>query len=273
LRELRLHVKNHLKKSWPLPKTHPYICPECFYEAATYLSLFKHVGTTHGAELKGYYNRMMFQRQQKMLQQQNHLEMPSNASLQIRANYKQPKTFTISAPQVPDKPKITISDQLHKLFGDIENCETFEEMDQDQDDSTKELEANIHPPQHVSCHLNHQKQTVPHQWLCGGKLLLLDDPKHENNIKLFQNQWIRGQPVLACKSAELLDKKLWHPEAFLKDFGHLKHDLVNCLTGKTVPKASLHTFWKGFQSIGDRLKDQNGMPMILKLKDWPPTEV
>ena len=97
----------------------------------------------------------------------------------------------------------------------------------------------------MSCHLNHQKQTVPHQWLCGGKLLLLDDPKHENNIKLFQNQWIRGQPVLACKSAELLDKKLWHPEAFLKDFGHLKHDLVNCLTGKTVPKASLHTFWKG----------------------------
>ena len=86
---------------------------------------------------------MMFQRQQKMLQQQNHLEIPSNASLQIRANYKQPKTFTISAPQVPDKPKITISDQLHKLFGDIENCETFEEMDQDQDDSTKELGMNI----------------------------------------------------------------------------------------------------------------------------------
>ena len=182
LRELRLHVKNHLKKSWPLPKTHPYICPECFYEAATYLSLFKHVGTTHGAELKskcnyvgffekktfeikvflpcffytlcieiiclftfsiGYYNRMMFQRQQKMLQQQNHLEIPSNASLQIRANYKQPKTFTISAPQVPDKPKITISDELHKLFGDIENCETFEEMDQDQDDGTKELGMNI----------------------------------------------------------------------------------------------------------------------------------
>ena len=55
LRELRIHVKNHLKKSWPLPKTHPYICPECFYEAATYLSLFKHVGTTHGAELKGIF--------------------------------------------------------------------------------------------------------------------------------------------------------------------------------------------------------------------------
>ena len=60
LRELRLHVKNHLKKSWPLPKTHPYICPECFYEAATYLSLFKHVGTTHGAELKSKCNYVGF---------------------------------------------------------------------------------------------------------------------------------------------------------------------------------------------------------------------
>ena len=60
LRELRLHVKNHLKKSWPLPKTHPYICPECFYEAATYLSLFKHVGTTHGAELKSKCNYVVF---------------------------------------------------------------------------------------------------------------------------------------------------------------------------------------------------------------------
>lgn len=85
---------------------------------------------------------MMFQRQQKMLQQQNHLELP-NASLQIRANYKQPKTFTISSPQVPDKPKITISDQLHKLFGDIEISETVEEMDHDQDDSTKVLGMNI----------------------------------------------------------------------------------------------------------------------------------
>jgi hypothetical protein len=41
-----------------------------------------------------------------------------------------------------------------------------------------------------------------------------------------------------------LDRKLWHPHAFLKDFGHLKHDLINCLTGKVVPKASLVKFWK-----------------------------
>ena len=100
----------------------------------------------------------------------------------------------------------------------------------------------------------------------------MEEPKHEMNIKLFQEQWIRGQPVVVCNSAELLTKRLWHPQAFLKDFGHLKHDLVNCLTGKTIPKASLKDFWMGFQYLRKRLKDLDGTPMLLKLKDWPPTE-
>ena len=70
----------------------------------------------------------------------------------------------------------------------------------------------------------------------------------------------------------MINKHLWHPQAFLKDFGHLKHDLVNCLTGKTIPKASLKDFWNGFQTIKMRLKDSEDTPMLLKLKDWPPTE-
>ena len=27
---------------------------------------------------------------------------------------------------------------------------------------------------------------VPHRWLCNGKLLVLEDPKHSKNIELFQ---------------------------------------------------------------------------------------
>ena len=27
---------------------------------------------------------------------------------------------------------------------------------------------------------------VPHHWICGGKLLVLGDPKHPGNLKLFQ---------------------------------------------------------------------------------------
>lgn len=41
---------------------------------------------------------------------------------------------------------------------------------------------------------------------------------------------------------------------------------------KYVPKASLKNFWEGFEEVGKRLADANGTPMLLKLKDWPPTE-
>jgi len=63
-------------------------------------------------------------------------------------------------------------------------------------------------------------------------------------FSLFHDHWSRGQPVLISNSARHLNQNLWHPKAFLKDFGHLKHDLVNCLSGKTVPKAPLDKFWK-----------------------------
>ncbi len=34
---------------------------------------------------------------------------------------------------------------------------------------------------------------IPHNWFCGGKLLVLHDPKNTENIHIFQEQWIRGQ--------------------------------------------------------------------------------
>ena len=116
-----------------------------------------------------------------------------------------------------------------------------------------------------------QNTNAPHKWLCDGRLLLLLDPLHTKNIDLFKSQWRLGQPVLIANSSSHLNEKLWHPKAFLRDFGHLRHDLVNCLTGQTVPKAPLHEFWRGFSSIKDRLKDADDIPMLLKLKDWPPT--
>ena len=111
----------------------------------------------------------------------------------------------------------------------------------------------------------------PHKWLCDGRLLLLLDPIHPKNIDLFKSQWRLGQPILIANSSEYLNKNLWHPKAFLRDFGHLRHDLINCLTGQTVPKVPLQKFWQGFSSMKDRLKDSNDTPMLLKLKDWPPS--
>jgi len=114
-------------------------------------------------------------------------------------------------------------------------------------------------------------------------------------FRLFHSQWLRGQPVLVSNSSKRLDMKLWHPRAFLNDFGHLHHDLINCLSGKLVPQASLKKFWEesddsfmenyflnewmniclilqGFEDTKHRFKDFRGAPMLLKLKDWPPSE-
>ena len=126
---------------------------------------------------------------------------------------------------------------------------------------------------HMISDIKHKDGALaPHIWLCEGRLLLLLDPLHPNNMELFKKQWGLGQPILIANSSRYLNKKLWHPDAFLKDFGHLRHDLINCLTGQIVPKAYLHKFWKGFSWIKHRLRDVTGTPMLMKLKDWPPTE-
>lgn len=73
--------------------------------------------------------------------------------------------------------------------------------------------------------------------------------------------------VLKC-----LDKDLWHPDSFIKDFGDQKNDLVNCINGNIVPNQSMKRFWEGFEHLSKRLKDDKGGTMLLKLKDWPPGE-
>merc|ERR1719278_1040417 len=73
---------------------------------------------------------------------------------------------------------------------------------------------------------------TPHAWLCEGRLLQLQDAIDPGNLTLFQQQWDRGQPVLISNSNERMNHRLWHPRAFAKDFGHIRSDLVNTLTGK-----------------------------------------
>ncbi|XP_051173080.1 probable JmjC domain-containing histone demethylation protein 2C isoform X3 [Leptopilina boulardi] len=113
---------------------------------------------------------------------------------------------------------------------------------------------------------------VPHAWLCDGKLLRLNDPNNPNNYRIFQDQWKRGQPVIVSDVAKALDKDLWHPDSFGRDFGDEKNDLVNCMTGNLVPNQPMRKFWEGFETFSKRLKDDRGNPMLLKLKDWPPGE-
>ncbi|XP_044761526.1 lysine-specific demethylase 3B isoform X2 [Coccinella septempunctata] len=113
---------------------------------------------------------------------------------------------------------------------------------------------------------------VPHSWLCDGKLLRLIDPTHKENYKIFQDQWKRGQPVIVSDVDRLLNKDLWNPDSFARDFGEDKNDLINCMTGNLVPNQPMKKFWEGFDHFEKRLKDDRGNPMLLKLKDWPPGE-
>ena len=78
---------------------------------------------------------------------------------------------------------------------------------------------------------------VPHRWVCDGKLLILEDPAHSGNIDLFQETWIRGQPVIVANVK--LDQTLWSPQEFSRRFGHIRHDIVNTKTNKVIPKVGL----------------------------------
>ena len=54
---------------------------------------------------------------------------------------------------------------------------------------------------------------------------------------------------------------LWHPEAFCREFGHVKHDIVNTKTGKSIPNVPLKIFWDGFENLSARMVDENGLPI------------
>ncbi|CAL8107047.1 unnamed protein product [Orchesella dallaii] len=111
---------------------------------------------------------------------------------------------------------------------------------------------------------------VNHFWLCSGFLLRLMEPTNPGNLQLFQEQWKRGQPVIVSNVSSKLNAELWSPESFSRDFGSKSNDLINCMTGKVVPGQKIKRFWDGFENVKSRLKDDNGLPMLLKLKDWPP---
>lgn len=111
-----------------------------------------------------------------------------------------------------------------------------------------------------------------HSWLCDGRLLCLQDPSNSNNWKIFRECWKQGQPVLVSGIHKRLKTELWRPEAFSEEFGDQDVDLVNCRNCATISDVKVRDFWDGFQVIGKRLQDNEGNPMVLKLKDWPPGE-
>lgn len=69
-----------------------------------------------------------------------------------------------------------------------------------------------------------------------------------------------------------MNSSLWHPESFAQDLGDQKHDLINCITGDVINDHTMRSFWNGFENDAKRLRDKRGHSLLLKLKDWPPSE-
>ena len=90
---------------------------------------------------------------------------------------------------------------------------------------------------------------VPHSWLCDGRLLRLHDSRHRGNLKIFMEQWKRGQPVLVSGVDKAINQALWKPDYFSEHFGELENDLVNCRTGCLVVGHPMKHFWDGFGCI------------------------
>nr|XP_033783010.1 lysine-specific demethylase 3B isoform X2 [Geotrypetes seraphini] len=111
-----------------------------------------------------------------------------------------------------------------------------------------------------------------HSWLCDGRLLCLHDPSNKNNWKIFRECWKQGQPVLVSGVQKKLKSELWKPEAFSLEFGDQDVDLVNCRNCTIISDVKVRDFWDGFEVITKRLRSEDGYPMVLKLKDWPPGE-
>ncbi|OXB54265.1 hypothetical protein ASZ78_012702 [Callipepla squamata] len=113
---------------------------------------------------------------------------------------------------------------------------------------------------------------TPHYWLCDNRLLCLQDPNNESNWNVFRECWKQGQPVMVSGVHHKLNADLWRPESFRKEFGQQEVDLVNCRTNEIITGATVGDFWDGFEDISSRLRTEEGEPMVLKLKDWPPGE-
>lgn len=115
---------------------------------------------------------------------------------------------------------------------------------------------------------------VAHEWMCDGKVLRFMNPlETDDAYKMFQDQWERGSPILISNCTEKIRKDIWHPQVFLTSSGHKKNVLVDCITSEMIHNQPMLKFWEGFMEIRQRLRDKKtNNPLILKLKDWPPTD-
>jgi len=303
------HQLGHMKTILSvLPVVQPYICPVCWYEAGTRLGLVRHWADQHGDQISNasmnisdIANTSVRNIEVKDIESDDEESDIENLTMvRVAATYSKPMLKSLNTSSKQSSSDLSIKENhlksfLNSLFnfdikteeGEVEDHSMETQMkrwttecgvktgvtnDFPSPRGTKEPGLGTLSPRHI---LTIQESSLlspqcRHSWLCDGRLLHLYDAVSPGNMALFQYQWARGQPVLVSNSDEHMNQNLWHPRAFSKDFGHLRSDIVNTLTGKTLPKIPLKWFWDGFENVSLRLLDSGGNPMLLKLKDWPP---
>ena len=249
-------VQINLEGNPKLPVDPPHICPVCLGESSSYERLKNHYESEH-----------------KKVQAYGGSKSNSEVDAKCKVEPTSPEEDVLKA---------KATELFAQQMSELENAVELE--DDTDDDFALPMQQLKEDPRNVAA----LKKVVPQmstdvlseniypgvelRWLCDGKLLLLEHQKSPEAFKVFQDQWLRGQPVVIANSGKYLNPDLWTPESFSRDFGKVRHTLVNCLKGTTVPNAKLRVFWDGFQHVTKRLKDEQGTPMLLKLKDWPPTD-
>lgn len=69
---------------------------------------------------------------------------------------------------------------------------------------------------------------------------------------------------------KILDITQWQPKAFMQEFGEEIHELIDNTSSKILKRTPMREFWEGFEDQSKSLKNHDGTPLLLKLKDWPP---
>ncbi|KAK4485669.1 hypothetical protein RD792_008312, partial [Penstemon davidsonii] len=100
----------------------------------------------------------------------------------------------------------------------------------------------------------------------------------DDDLKHFQWHWSNGEPVVVSNVLETTLGLSWEPMVMWRAFrqvSNTKHELlldvtaINCLDWCQVD-INVHKFFKGYL---EGVFDDKGWPLILKLKDWPPSEL
>ncbi|XP_023642647.1 lysine-specific demethylase JMJ25 isoform X2 [Capsella rubella] len=99
----------------------------------------------------------------------------------------------------------------------------------------------------------------------------------QDDLKHFQHHWVKGEPVVVRNVLEATAGLSWEPMVMwraCRQISHVKHgelttvDAVDCMDFCEV-SINLHQFFTGYT---DGRYDRMGWPLVLKLKDWPPTK-